>query len=415
MFKNRILSYENSLLVLMSVANGFIALDRAAINFLSPFIIKEFDLSNTELGLLSTAFSTTAAISGIVLCSLADRSGKRKHLFLTAFALFSLLSVVTGLASSFGLLIVARTVMGMTSGPLAPTAQSILYLESSEHRRGFNMGFLQNVGVYLIGMMLGPIICTQIGSALGWRPTFFLSGIPAGFVFILLLFLVRNPKPPEAATETSRTVDTRRFLLRLRELLSSRNLLLCLLISSMCSSWLLVQFTFMPRYLTDIDGLSPANAGLLMSLIGISGAVGGVLVSALSDRLGRRPLLAIAAFGGVVAPLVLLLVRDQIAVLGIGIFIGWLAGSAGPLYLAIIPTESVSPQLGATAVAITLGVGEVVGGIIAPAVAGIAADIYGLGAPFIMAIIFAVLSGFLALFLQETAPALRQPGMARAA
>ena len=264
------------------------------------------------------------------------------------------------------------------------------------------MGFIQTVGVYLVGMMLGPIICTQIGTAFGWRNAFFFSGIPAALIFLPFVFLVKNPNQP-----ADRRADALVFVRQVGELVATRNLLLCLLISSMCSSWLLVQFTFLPRYLTEIDAMTPDNAGFLMSLIGISGAIGGVLVSALSDRFGRKPALVIAAFGGVIAPLVVLVTRDQVALLAVGIFVGWLASSAGPLYLAIIPTESVSPRLAATAVAVTLGVGEIVGGIIAPAAAGIAADRFGLSAPFVLSIAFALASGCFAMLLSETAP-LRQ-------
>jgi MFS family permease len=185
---------------------------------------------------------------------------------------------------------------------------------------------------------------------------------------------------------------------------ASRNLLLCLLISSLCSSWLLVQITFMPRYLIEVDGMQPARAGFLISVIGISGVVGGVLVPALSDRFGRRPALILAAFGGVVAPLVILTVPEPAPVLAFGLFVGWLAGSAGPLYLAIMPTESVPADLRATAVAVTLGAGELVGGIFAPALVGAAADAHGLRVPFLVSIWLAVASGVVALFLHETAP-----------
>lgn len=399
----RRLSYENTLLILMCLANGIVGLDRVAINFLSPFLIAEFHLSNTQLGLLSSAFSTTASVSGVVLASLADRSGKRKQVFLAAFVLFSLLSAGTGLMTSFATLMAARFVMGLTAGPLSPVSQSFLSLESSPHRRGFNMGFVQNVGVYLIGLMLGPILCTWIGQAMGWRWAFFLSGVPGLLMGGLILLLVRNP--PGGQDEHAARPGA---WAQLRLLLSSRNLILCVLISAMFSSWLVVQNAFMPRYLTDVDGMTPAGAGLLISVIGIAGAVGGVAIPWLSDRFGRKPAIVAAAFGGVIAPAALMLIHPGGAPLAAGLFVGWLAGSAGPLYLAIIPTESVPPRFGASAVALSLGVGEIVGGILAPAAAGMAADAWGLDAPYLISAACALVSGVLALFLTETRPGGRQ-------
>ena len=128
-------SYENVLVLLMSLANGVVALDRLAVSFLSPYIVAEFHISNTQLGLLASALSVAVAGSGYLLASLADSTRKRKQILLVMLLLFSVCSSLSGLAGGFAFLLVARGVLGLTEGPIVPIAQSIVAIESSEHRR----------------------------------------------------------------------------------------------------------------------------------------------------------------------------------------------------------------------------------------------------------------------------------------
>jgi sugar phosphate permease len=92
----------------------------------------------------------------------------------------------------------------------------------------------------------------------------------------------------------------------------------------------------------------------------------------------------------------------------------WLMAAAGflvnggqgiaPLVLVLVPTESVPAKFAATAIGLATLVGEIVGGAMAPAVAGAAANRYGLAAPLWMASAGAILVLVASLFMIETAP-----------
>ena len=402
--KLRIFSYENLVLVLMSCANGVLALDRGVINFLAKPIVDEFHLSNTQLGLFSSALSVAVAFSGFFLASLADGTGKRKQIQVTTLVLFSLLSASSGLATGFLTLFAARLVMGLAEGPILPIGQSIMSIVSSDTRRGFNMGFMQNVGAYGIGLMAGPIIFTQLGAAFGWRAAFYISGVPGLITAICIALWVRRhesgPLPADApAQHPGQAVHHPLSLFK------SRNMILCVAISALFSAWLLVQGVFMQRYLTEVDGMKLTDTGFLISVTGVGGLVGGTAFSALSDRTGRRPMMLFACIGGMLAPLSILFIHGSALLLAAGLLVGWLiGGAAGPLYVAIIPTESVSPRLSATAVAVSLAFGEIFGGVIAPAASGRIADATSLAAPFWISTACAGISALLAFGLKETAP-----------
>jgi predicted MFS family arabinose efflux permease len=404
----RIWSYENGLVLLLSLTNGVVVLDRLAVSFLGPYIVDNLHISNTQVGLLASALSIAVAASGYVLASLADATRRRKAIMLVMLTVFSAFSAVSGLARGFAPLLATRAALGLTEGPVIPIAQSIIAIESSPHRRGFNMGVMLNLGAALIGLVLGPILATHLAEAYGWRSAFFVSGVP-GLLLALAIALfmrpVREPKPEAAEPRAGLGAG-------FAELLKLRNIRLCLLISGLYSSWLLVQSAFLPLYLVRVDGLKPTDMGLMIAVTGVATAVGGMAAPALSDRIGRKATLAMVTFFGVAAPLATLWVHGSPALLGIALFVGYLGNGAGPLYVGIIPAESAPARHVATAVAMSLASGEIIGGVAAPTLAGRAADAFSLAAPFWISAACALVCGVLSLFLIETAPAKRQAAAA---
>ena len=397
----KLFSYENGLLVLMCLCNGVVALDRLTVNFLGKPIQDEFHLSNTQIGLLSSALSLVIAPSGFFLASLADSTGKRKLILLVTLIAFSLFSALPAMIYAYPLLLGARLLLGAAEGPILPVAQSIMALESTPSRRGFNMGIMQNLGAAVIGVGFGPIIFTQLAHHFGWRTAFYVSGIPGLLLAAAVILWVRSPNvSPEAAPAIA--IPGREG--GLMEVLKTRNIQLCIAIAGLFSGWLLIQNIFLNLYIQNHDGWSLINVGYLIAGTGVAQAIAGTVAPALSDRIGRKAALIAMTTFGVVAPLVTVLVPGGSPILGTALFIGWLAGGAGPLYISIIPTESVTPRHAATAIAIALASGEVVGGILGPLVAGRAADMFGLAAPFWIAAGAAATCAVLSQFLTETAP-----------
>jgi MFS transporter, ACS family, hexuronate transporter len=127
-------------------------------------------------------------------------------------------------------------------------------------------------------------------------------------------------------------------------------------------------------------------------------------VPGLSDRLGRRPVVALCNLLGVLVPLAVLNWHGSLYVLGALIFIGWAASGTFPLFMGTIPSETIPASYVATSMGATVGVGEILGGVSAPALAGTAADHYGLTAPLFIQIACAVAGALTALALKETAP-----------
>jgi len=391
--------YEIAVLLILSLVNGVVALDRLAVNFLSPYIIADLGLNNTQLGLLSSALSGAISISGLLFAALADRTGTQKTILVWMLVAFSLMSGGAGIAISFATLFLARLALGVTEGPLVPLTQTIMGVASAPSRRGFNMGTMQIGGAFLVGAMLGPILAVQFAERIGWQATFFLSAVPGLISAILVALFVRQPARAAQAPGDA-TVPAE--LPSIRDLLRSRNLLLSMAIAALFTAWITIQNVFLPRYLTELMGYTPQTMSWLLSLSGLGGLVGGVLIPALSDRFGRKPMTVITGFASVLVPLALLTVASAPAMLGVAFVVGGLVVGCAPLVCAIIPSESVAPGRVTTAVALSMCTAELVGGVLSPPLAGLAADAWGLRAPFYLDIALAVACGGLALALRET-------------
>jgi predicted MFS family arabinose efflux permease len=183
-----------------------------------------------------------------------------------------------------------------------------------------------------------------------------------------------------------------------------RNVLVCAVMGILLVSYLVVCWAFMPLFLTQVRGFSPQTMGWLMGTLGISATVGAFLVSGLSDRIGRRPLMIAMPLIGVILPLGAMYFDGSVWVLAGIFFVGWGLTGIFPLFMATVPSESVDRRHIATVLGVCMGTGEIVGGVLSPSIAGFAADRSGLQAPLWIMLGLTVAAGVLALALRETAP-----------
>lgn len=394
--------YEVAVLLVLSFVNGIVALDRLAVNFLSPYIVADLGLTNAQLGLLSSALSGAISVSGLLLAAIADASGKQKKILILMLIAFSVLSSGSGLAIGFGTLFAARLLLGVAEGPLVPLTQTIMRAASHPARRGFNMGAMQIGGAFLIGAMLGPVIAVALAERFGWKAAFFASAIPGLVAAVTIALLVRD-KPHVSGESLAETHKAEAGPPpSILSLLGSRNLVLSMAIAGLFTAWITIQNVFMPLYLVKQDGFSEPTMGWVLSIAGLGGMAGGIIVPALSDRFGRRPMVIASGFFSVAAPLAMLFVTQSAMLLAVLLAFAWLAIGCAPLVCAIVPGESVPASRTTTAVAMSMCTAELFGGMMSPPLAGWAADIWGLKAPFYIDIALALGCGLLALMLTET-------------
>jgi len=391
-------AYQIGLVALLSINFGIVFFDRNALNFLMPFVLPDLGLSNTQVGLLASALSFSCACAAFGIGVVSDKTGSRKALLIIATLAFSVCSFLSGLASSFATLLAARLLMGIAEGGVMPISQALIAAEVRPEHRGLAMGVTQNFGSNLLGSFAAAVLLTAFATSAGWRHAFFIAGAP-GIVAALLIWIYVREQPPAAAA-TAAGGEKLTFAAAFAE----RNVLICAVLGVLLVSYLVICWAFMPLYLTRVRGYDPQTTGWLMGTLGVSATIGAFLISGLSDRYGRRPLMISMPLIGVILPLGALYYGGSVWMLAAIFFVGWGLTGIFPLFMATVPSESVDSKHQATVLGLCMGSGEVLGGALSPSIAGVAADRMGLTAPLWIMLGLTTLAGLLAFGLRETAP-----------
>ncbi|WP_405121268.1 MFS transporter [Pseudomonas petroselini] len=394
-------SYENVLLCVLFLTFGFVFFDRLALSFLFPFMAEELQLSNSHLGMLSSVLALAWAISGTLVGAWSDRRGVRKPLLIAAVILFSLCSALSGLVAGFLSLLLFRAIMGLAEGPILPLSQSMMVEASSPHRRGLNMGLLQGSAAGLLGAVIGPPVLIALAEAYSWRHAFVVSLLPGLLIAWLIWRYVRQDEPRQAAVSQVKLSGHRLALLK------SRNIVLCTLISCVFLTWFVILISFTPTFLVSVRGYSAPSMGAIMSCLGAAWVVWGFVVPSISDRIGRRPTLVLFSLIAACCPIALLFAPSPM-ILGVLMVLTYTGLGCFTLFMSTIPAETVPREVMATALGMIMGVGELVGGFVAPTVAGFAADQFGLSIVMWISCGGALLAAGLSLLLKETAPTVLQ-------
>ena len=179
------------ILIFLSLAQLMIVLDFSIVNVALPSIQAQFNLTPTSLQWVVSAYAITFG-SFLLLGGRASDFFNRKNVFLTGLVIFSISSLVGGLAPSAIVIFISRAFQGLGAAILSPSALSLLTTTFSEgNERNWALGIfgsMASIG-FTTGVTLGGIL-TQF---LSWHWVFFVN-VPFGIVtFIAAYFII--PKP----------------------------------------------------------------------------------------------------------------------------------------------------------------------------------------------------------------------------
>ncbi|MGH8291132.1 MAG: MFS transporter [Steroidobacteraceae bacterium] len=359
---------------------GIVFLDRMALLYLAPYIAPDLHLSDAQVGALAGVIAICWAVSALVFGALSDRVG-RKAVLVPMVVLFSLLSGASGLAHTFGELLLVRALLGAAEGPCWSVMMALVEESSSARHRGRNIGIVVSAAA-IIGLAIAPVLTTQIAAHFGWRSAFFIASVPGLIMAILIALYVHEPPNAVAARAAHR--------LALREvfsLLRYRNIWASAIGAAGFMTWLFLVNAFGPLYITNVEHQAGTTAGFLMGAAGLGSFFLGLLGPTLSDRYGRRSVLAAQALLSALLPLALLVhgMYGYLWALAGILFLTQGGQAIAAICIVLVPTESVPKELAASAIGFATLFGEILGGFGAPLAAGSLANHYGLAAPLWMA------------------------------
>src|SRR6266849_4159653 len=289
--------YESALIAILFFSWGTVFLDRMSQLYLAPYIAPEFHLTHEQVGMLASALAITWAVSTLFFGALSDRFGRRVILIPAVFA-FSVLSWLSGMVHSFHQLLLVRALMGVAEGPTWSIMTAIIEESSHPSRRGRNIGIVVSAAA-LVGLAVAPVLSTQVAARFGWRWAFFVCGLPGFLMGALIWSCVKEPTRGAGPLLPGHAIKFKDYFSVLRY----RNVWLCCAGAAGFVSWLFLDNVFAPLYVTEVAHQTPTTAGFLLGASGLGSFFFGLFFPALSGRIGRKPVLLVAAAMATLVPL----------------------------------------------------------------------------------------------------------------
>ncbi len=288
-------------LALLTIIYALNFLDRTIFNVLIEPIKKEFALSDTTMGLLAGfGFVLFYSLLGIPIARVADRLNRRNIVAL-AFAFWSAMTALCGMASSVASLTLARIGVGIGESAGTPASQSIVADLFNKNERPRALG-IYAIGTYL-GVFLGYFIGGYVNQHYGWRMAFFSAGMPGIALAAVVWLTVAEPKRGVMAeTFTPEPIGP-----TLGFLASQQSFVIVLIGFCLTTYTNYATAAWIPPFLARVHHLSSAEigtyAGTFKGLFGMAGTlVGGLVVARISRSDDRWKLWAPAITSGLAGP-----------------------------------------------------------------------------------------------------------------
>lgn len=405
--------YKWVIVALLWVVALFNYLDRQVIFAVFPLLKSELNVSSLELGLLGTSFLWVYGVLSPLGGYAADRFSRR-GVILLSLAIWSAVTWLTGHCHTYGELLTARGLMGISEACYLPAALAMIADYHGDKTRSRATGLHQS-GLYA-GIAFGGFGGGWMGDHYGWRAAFVVLGI-AGLIYsaVLAVGLKESPKRRDSSIERERPG----FSSALKQLLLSRKFLLVTGVNSLISLAYWFVYTWLALYLYERFRMSLTVAGFSSTFYIQAASFAGILGGGwLADRWMQsniRGRVLTQTIGLAIAAPFLFLVGTTASqwiliscLLLFGLGRGFFDCNLMPVLCQII-----SPELRATAYGILNCTSCLVGGVMAAA-GGIFKDTIGLGGALqLSAVLLAVAAFWLwTLRVPEAAVRLEQPSNA---
>jgi MFS family permease len=389
---------ENLTVAILFVTWGVVFLDRMAVLYLAPYIAPELHLSGAQVGSLAGVMALCWAVSAMLFGAVSDRVG-RKVVLVPMVVLFSVLSGASGLARSFTELLLVRALLGIAEGPCWSVTMALVQDVSSEKSRGRNVGIVVSAAA-LIGLAIAPVLTTQIAARFGWRWAFIVAGMP-GLIMALLVGLFVHEAPASGSAREAHRLR----LSDLWSLLAYHNVWAAAVGAVGFMTWLFLVNAFAPLYITEVARQAGTTSGFLMGAAGLGSFFIGLIAPALTDRFGRRGVLAVVGLLSALLPLALMIpaLYGNLWLLALLLFLTQGGQAIGAICIVLVPSDTVPRHLIGSAIGFTTLFGEMFGGFAAPIVAGALAGEHGLAVPLWIASAGAVVVFLVAIALRPAA------------
>jgi MFS transporter, SHS family, lactate transporter len=269
------------------------AFDFFLVTYTLTAIAKEFGRPDKAIALSLTLTLMFRPVGAFIFGLMADRFGRRIPLMVD-LVFYSIVEVATGLVHSYTAFLVLRALFGIGMGGEWGVGASLAMEKAPANRRGIFSGLLQEG--YACGNLLAAVCYFFVFPRWGWRPMFFIGGIPA----LLALYVRMNVTESEVWERTRHT--HRDWSAYVRGIFSHWKLFLYLFVFMAMMNFISHGTQDMyPTFLKRDWSFTPQRVAIVTMIANVGAITGGIVFGHFSDSIGRRKAIIIALCLAIVA------------------------------------------------------------------------------------------------------------------
>jgi MFS family permease len=386
-------------------------LDRVNVSTAAAGFKGEFGLTNTELGLVFSAFAYPYLAFQLIGGWVSDRFGTRRTLIVCG-VIWASATALMGLAGGFTSLFLIRLLLGLGEGATFPAATAAMSRWVAKARRGFAQGFTHSAA--RVGNAAAPYVVVFIMAAYGWRAVFLICAV-ISFSWVILWAMTFTDDPadhpritPEelsvlsVVTTATGHVPWWRLLKRMAPVI----------VVYFCYGWTLWLFlSWIPQYFLHNYDLKLIDSAIASTGVFFAGVIGDILGGVVSDwlytrtgklQLARSAMVAVCMFMALLSLAPLMFVHDlhvSLLCLSMGFFFAEM--TIGPMWA--VPMD-IAPSLSGTASGM-MNVGSALAAIVSPPIGGALIDTTGnWNVPFMGSIVLMAIGMMLAFRMRPEQP-----------
>jgi MFS family permease len=267
-------------------------IDRVNVSMAAAVFRKELNLSNTQVGLVFSAFAYPYLVFQVIGGWVGDRFGARLALTV-AGVIWAAATILTGLVGSLGGMLFARVLLGFGEGATFPVATRAMSDWTPASKRGFAQGITHSAA--RLGNALTPPLVAWLIMLVAWRGSFIIMGV-LSFVWVVTWAWYFRDNPRDHSGVTQAEIDKLPSF-RTREVrkkdpvpwgrLTKR--MLPVTFVYFCYGWTLwLYLAWIPQYFVNSYNLNLRDSALFSSGVFFGGVVGDTLGGIVSDRIYEK-------------------------------------------------------------------------------------------------------------------------------
>jgi MFS transporter, FSR family, fosmidomycin resistance protein len=383
---------------LITIGHGLTHWYPSTFYLLLPLIGNELGLSYSQIGLIMTCQYIASAVANVPGGVLVDTVGRKGLLMAASLFWVGFPYLLISFTHSYAMLLVCIALVGFGNSLWHPTAIPTLGQRYPE-RKGLVLS-LHGMGGN-VGDAFAPLVVGSLLAVFSWREVVVMNVAPGLVVALLMLVflgtLQLGGKKSKAHPEGQSLRD---YLQGLKLLLRNRALVLLSTGSSFRIMTQAALLTFLPLYLANEMGYSPALIGACLFALQAAGFAAAPVAGHLSDRMGRKSILMGSMLASALVLALMAFAGGSALFIALVAALGFFLYATRPVIQAWL-LETTPKNMGGSSIGVLFGA-QALGGALGPLLGGVVADRFGLLATFYFLALAIVVANLFVLWVPRT-------------